>query len=131
MGRVLDHEKVSVSVSFRLSVSPMVEFRLHRCDKIDLETGEIKPLEARPTYGTAQKMRAAISHQFGREYDRGNQPWSENPLKPGTFMGNPSLSSVVSQYMVSLRRTKVGFTTCGSSQLISNNSVLRFGTAKW
>ncbi|KAI0324841.1 hypothetical protein GY45DRAFT_1349214 [Cubamyces sp. BRFM 1775] len=52
-------------------------------------------------------MRAAISHKYGREYKLGTQPWTENPHKPGTFSRNPSLSVVVSQYMVSLRRRKV------------------------
>ncbi|KAH9858619.1 hypothetical protein C2E23DRAFT_864500 [Lenzites betulinus] len=52
-------------------------------------------------------MRAAISHKFGREFKMGAQVWAENVLEPGTFFGNPSLSPVVSQYMVSLRRRKV------------------------
>ncbi|KAI0327609.1 hypothetical protein GY45DRAFT_1347652 [Cubamyces sp. BRFM 1775] len=52
-------------------------------------------------------MRAAISHKYGREYKLGTQPWTENPHAPGTYRGNPSLSVVVSQYMVSLRRRKV------------------------
>lgn len=54
-------------------------------------------------------MRAAISHKFGRDFGLGTQPWAENPLKPGEFVGNPSLSVVVSQYMISLRRRKVSF----------------------
>ncbi|OSD07467.1 hypothetical protein PYCCODRAFT_1358583, partial [Trametes coccinea BRFM310] len=58
------------------------------------------------TYARAQKMRAAISHKFGREYKLGVQPWTENALVPGTFAGNPSISVTVSQYMVSLRRRK-------------------------
>ncbi|TDL13834.1 hypothetical protein BD410DRAFT_817264 [Rickenella mellea] len=52
-------------------------------------------------------MRAAISHKFGRDYTLGAQPWTENPSIPGTWMGNPSLSVKVSQYMVSLHRRKV------------------------
>ncbi|KAI0771694.1 hypothetical protein BD413DRAFT_625401 [Trametes elegans] len=52
-------------------------------------------------------MRAAISHKYGREYKLGTQVWLENTLQPGTFSGNPSLSPVVSQYMISLRRRKV------------------------
>ena len=53
-------------------------------------------------------MRAAISHKFGRDFELGTRPWVENPLKPGEFVGNPSLSVSVSQYMISLRRRKVG-----------------------
>lgn len=109
------------------SVPPLVLFLLSlisacrlslRCDKIDLETGELRPLDRRPGYGTAQKMRAAMSHKFGRDYNRGHQAWGMNPLQANAFIGNPSLSAKVSQYMVSLRRTKVisfvvwSLTTC-------------------
>ncbi|KAJ3530099.1 hypothetical protein NM688_g7757 [Phlebia brevispora] len=73
---------------------------MDKCDKIDLVTGEITPLAARPGYGTAQKMRASMSHKFGREYGRGNQVWCESPVQPGTYIGNPSLSTTVSQYMI-------------------------------
>lgn len=48
-----------------------------------------------------------MSHKFGREFGLGTTVWMENPLKLGTFIGNPSLSMTVSQYMVSLRRRKV------------------------
>jgi hypothetical protein len=61
----------------------------------------------RATYNNAQKMRAAISHKFGRDHGLGTQPWMENPGCPGKFIGNPSLSVTVSQYMISLRRRKV------------------------
>ncbi|KDQ61321.1 hypothetical protein JAAARDRAFT_32330 [Jaapia argillacea MUCL 33604] len=44
---------------------------------------------------------------FSREFGRGVQPWMENLLLPGKFIGNPSLSVVVSQYMTSLRRRRV------------------------
>ncbi|KAG1719996.1 hypothetical protein EDB19DRAFT_1647523, partial [Suillus lakei] len=59
------------------------------------------------TYNNAQKMRAAISHKFGRDYGLGTQPWMENPAYPERFIGNPSLSVAVLQYMISLRRRKV------------------------
>jgi hypothetical protein len=65
----------------------------------------------RATYNNAQKMRAAISHKFGRDYGLGTQPWMENPVHPGKFVGNPSLSVTVSQYMISLRRRKVSLQT--------------------
>ncbi|KAG1846025.1 hypothetical protein F4604DRAFT_1884214 [Suillus subluteus] len=47
------------------------------------------------TYNNAQKMRAAISHKFRRDYGLGTQPWMENPVYPGKFVGNPSLSVTV------------------------------------
>jgi hypothetical protein len=43
-----------------------------RCDENDIWTGKAKdPSVPRATYGTAQKMRAAISHKFGRDYQLG------------------------------------------------------------
>ncbi|KLO16413.1 hypothetical protein SCHPADRAFT_914068 [Schizopora paradoxa] len=51
-------------------------------------------------------MRAAVSSRFQREYDRGTSAWAENPAMPGKFLGNPSQSNRVTQYMVSLRRGK-------------------------
>ncbi|KAJ7683605.1 hypothetical protein B0H14DRAFT_3101642 [Mycena olivaceomarginata] len=51
-------------------------------------------------------MRAAMSHKFSRDYELGTQEWQANPLIPGQFYGNPSISTVVSQYMISLRRNK-------------------------
>jgi hypothetical protein len=54
-------------------------------------------------------MRAAMSHKFGRELERGTVPWTEHPVQPGKYVGNPSLSPKVSQYMVSLQRRKVWF----------------------
>ncbi|EPT03529.1 hypothetical protein FOMPIDRAFT_1116000, partial [Fomitopsis schrenkii] len=57
-------------------------------------------------YATAQKMRAAISHKFARDFGFGDQPWTATPKKD-VYIGNPSLSVTVSQYMVSLQRRKV------------------------
>ncbi len=54
----------------------------------------------------AQKMRAAMTHKFGRDYQLGTQAWQEHPVT-GKYVGNPSLSVVLSQYMVSLRRRNV------------------------
>ncbi|CDO74434.1 hypothetical protein BN946_scf184831.g1 [Trametes cinnabarina] len=79
-----------------------------QADDIDICTGKPKdPSIPRVTYARAQKMRAAVSHKFGREFKLGTQPWAESALIPGTYLGNPSLSVLVSQYMVSLRRRKV------------------------
>ena len=52
-------------------------------------------------------MRAAMTHQFGREFGLGSQSWGGSEVNPGRYLGNPSLSTVVSQYMISLRRKKV------------------------
>lgn len=87
-------------------VSP--SFYGFRCDENDISTGKAKdPSVPRARYATAQKMRAAISHVCGRQFGLGTAEWRENPLEPGQYLGNPSLSSTVSQYMISLRRRKV------------------------
>ena len=79
-----------------------------RCDDIDISTSKKKPLGYEPaTYSHAQKMRAAMTHQFGREFNLGMQSWTESQVNPGKYLGNPSLSTIVSQYMISLRRKKV------------------------
>lgn len=55
----------------------------------------------------AMKMRAAMTHKFGRDFGLGTQPWMEHPMKADHFLGNPSISTTVTQYMVSLNRRKV------------------------
>ncbi|KAG2103017.1 hypothetical protein BD769DRAFT_1676464 [Suillus cothurnatus] len=57
---------------------------MDKCDENDIRTGKPKLLTMpRATYNNAQKMRAAISHKFGRDYGLGTQPWMENPVHPG------------------------------------------------
>ncbi|KIM76266.1 hypothetical protein PILCRDRAFT_49609, partial [Piloderma croceum F 1598] len=86
----------------------IAEWIMEKCDEEDIWTGKAKdPNIARVNYGTAQKMHAAISHKFGCDFGLSTQPWAENPLKPGEFVRNPSLSVVVSQYMISLHCRKV------------------------
>ncbi|KAJ7814703.1 DNA breaking-rejoining enzyme [Mycena olivaceomarginata] len=50
-------------------------------------------------------MRAAASWNFGQVDDQGNVPWRKSDL--GVWMGNPSVSPLVSRYMTSLKRRKV------------------------
>ena len=83
--------------------------KLGRSDELDIVTACPKdPSVPRVTYSTAQKMRAAISHKFSREYGLGMESWTVSPTEPGKWHGNPSLLNVVSQYMISLHRQKVG-----------------------
>ena len=103
MDRTLDHAQVG-SVDLHVVFAHVSV----RCDKTSVWTGKAKlPDDPRSTYGTAQKMQAAISHKFGCDYGLGTQQWMEHPTIPGKFIGNPSLSVVVSQYMVSLHWHKV------------------------
>jgi hypothetical protein len=105
LDRPLDHEQVGF---FRLFCGVDFFTNKYRCDDSDIKTGKPKdPGIARATYSTAQKMRAAMSHKFSRDYELGTQEWQENLLVPGQFYGNPSISTAVSQYMISLRRNKV------------------------
>lgn len=81
---------------------------------MSIYTDKPKPLGEEPsTYSHAQKMRAAMTHYFGRELNIGSGDWTESEVHPGRFRGNPSLSTVVGQYMISLRRKKVS-TICPS-----------------
>ncbi|KAF7980505.1 hypothetical protein HWV62_38014 [Athelia sp. TMB] len=74
---------------------------MDKCDEIDPETQKPKPLATtRAKYAHAQKMRASMSHKFGRDLGLGTAPWIPHPVTPGRFVGNPSLSPKVSQYMV-------------------------------
>lgn len=51
-------------------------------------------------------MRAAVSYGFGRVHGCGNIPWRKSELT-NNWIGNPSVSELVSTYMLSLRRRKV------------------------
>ena len=60
--------------------------------------------QVRATFGTALKMRASMSHAFTRVYGIGAVPWQRSI--DGRMVGNPSMSEMVSRYIVSLRRRK-------------------------
>ena len=47
-----------------------------------------------------------MTYAFGRLHGLGTLPWHLNEVT-GAMMGNPSVSDIVSSYMVSLRRRKV------------------------
>jgi len=78
----------------------------HRCDELHLNGEKRLPTEVRATYGTAQKMRASMTYAFGRIHGLGSMHWQQSPVGEG-MVGNPSVSEVVSRYMLSLRRRKV------------------------
>ncbi|KIK44642.1 hypothetical protein CY34DRAFT_79449, partial [Suillus luteus UH-Slu-Lm8-n1] len=76
---------------------------MDKCEENDIWTRKVKDLSVpRAIYGTAQKMCAAISHKFSRDYQLGTQPWLEHPAMPGKFIRNPSLSVTISQYIWSV-----------------------------
>ena len=77
-----------------------------RCDEIMLD-GSPKPVGAvRSRYTHAQKMRASMTHIFGRDLGQGNQCWTKDE-RTDRMKGNPSVSPQLASYMVSLRNRKV------------------------
>lgn len=79
---------------------------MNHCDEYSIN-GQLKPqFEERASYGYAQKMRAAATYLYARLLQLGSVPWHKSELT-GNMVGNPSISEVVSTYMLSLRRRKV------------------------
>ncbi|KAJ7218982.1 DNA breaking-rejoining enzyme [Mycena haematopus] len=88
---------------------------MSNCDVIDVAGNPIPSSQEVPTYAHAQKMRAAMTYAFGRVHRLGSTPWQESS-STGHMLGNPSVSEIVSSYMVSLRRRKV---KAGETQISS------------
>ena len=78
----------------------------HRCDELNLNGSHRPSEEVRATYGTAQKMRASMTYAFGRVHGLGSMHWQPSQVD-GSMIGNPSVSEMVSRYMLSLHRRKV------------------------
>ncbi|KAJ3925352.1 MAG: hypothetical protein NXY57DRAFT_907198, partial [Lentinula lateritia] len=76
------------------------------CDSINLDGSIKNPNEVRNGYTHAQKIRAAFTYGFNRIAGLGLATWERSEVT-GQMKGNPSVSSLVSSYMVSLRRRKV------------------------
>ncbi|KAJ7888301.1 hypothetical protein B0H13DRAFT_1627146, partial [Mycena leptocephala] len=76
------------------------------CDIIDVDGKPIPPLQVQSSYGTAQKMRAALSYTFGTVHGHGRTPWHKSETS-GQWVGNPSISNLVGDYLPSLRRRKM------------------------
>ncbi|KII83177.1 hypothetical protein PLICRDRAFT_77947, partial [Plicaturopsis crispa FD-325 SS-3] len=75
------------------------------CDEINLD-GTPKPhTQSRSSYSHAQKMRASATYAFGRIHGLGILPWHQNDA--GRMVGNPSVSTTVSSFMLSLHRRKI------------------------
>ncbi|TRM67998.1 hypothetical protein BD626DRAFT_564873 [Schizophyllum amplum] len=82
-------------------------FIMQECDGLDFKTGLEKPAKQRRSgFTTAQKMRAALTHLFGITFALGNIEWHRDAAT-GRMVGNPSISSLVSRYMIGLQRRKV------------------------
>ena len=69
MDCTLDHAQVG-SVDLHVVFAHVSD----RCNETSVWMGKAKlPDDPHLTYGTAQKMRAAISHKFGHDYGLGTQ----------------------------------------------------------
>ncbi|KAF9471372.1 hypothetical protein BDN70DRAFT_786648, partial [Pholiota conissans] len=78
----------------------------NRCDEILLDgSNRPKPGPKPQTYSHAQKIRAAMTHIFGRIFNLGRTVWYRDE-NSGRMRGNPSCSERVASYMISLRRRK-------------------------
>ncbi|KAH9009450.1 hypothetical protein EDB84DRAFT_1658745 [Lactarius hengduanensis] len=75
-----------------------------QCDELNLDGTKRPSNEVRATYGTAQKMRASMTYAFGRLHGLGSRDW--HCSEGGSMVGNPSVSEMVSRYMLSLHRRK-------------------------
>ncbi|KAF8214520.1 DNA breaking-rejoining enzyme, partial [Mycena galopus ATCC 62051] len=73
-----------------------------RCDTVDINNIPVPKNKQILSYGTVQKMRAAITYYFGTFLGRGQTPWNAE-----TKVGNPCMSNIVADYFPSLRRRKV------------------------
>ncbi|KAJ3926790.1 MAG: DNA breaking-rejoining enzyme [Lentinula lateritia] len=95
-------------------VSEKTSQEYSRCDLIKLNGTPV--LEERSTYTHAQKMRAAATFGFGKIHGLGMQAWHQSEVS-GKMLGNPSVSEMVSTYMLSLRRRKVSFQPARKGEL--------------
>ncbi|KAJ3840841.1 hypothetical protein F5878DRAFT_532814, partial [Lentinula raphanica] len=88
------------------SAEMIVAVIMDACDSINLDGTAKDPSEIRNGYTHAQKIRAAFTYGFNRIAGLGMATWERSEIT-GLMKGNPSVSSLVSSYMVSLRRRKV------------------------
>lgn len=73
--------------------------------------------EPQKSYSYAQKLRASTTYGF-RKGGRGKVPWDR-----ATASGNPSISDVVSSYMLGLRKRKVCFIFNDAKLLRTDKSI--------
>ncbi|KAF8234171.1 hypothetical protein L208DRAFT_1111973, partial [Tricholoma matsutake] len=76
------------------------------CDELQLDGNPKPSTTICGTYSHAQKMCASMTYMFGHIYGLGSLPWHKNEIT-GKMVGNPSVSQMVSSYMLSLRLQKV------------------------
>ena len=104
-------------------------YNCYRCDEVNLD-GSQKPYgQERSSYSYAQKMRASMTYAFARVQKLGALPWHQSEVT-GRWVGNPSVSDIVSTYMLSLRRRKVKWGITYAIYLLSTFYFFRFKQVK-
>ncbi|KAF8194610.1 hypothetical protein BJ912DRAFT_847728, partial [Pholiota molesta] len=94
------------------------------CDELQID-GTLKPGGGPVgTYSHAQKIRAAMTHTFGRVYELGSVAWHQDE-STGRWRGNPSVSQQVSLYMISLRNRKARAGEVATSARAITTDVIR------
>ncbi|KIM35214.1 hypothetical protein M413DRAFT_79592 [Hebeloma cylindrosporum] len=83
----------------------IISWIMNECDEIMLDGSDKAPEVVCSTYSHAQKMRASMTHVFGPDLRLGNERWHKSETT-GNMTGNPSVSTVLASYMVSLRNRK-------------------------
>ncbi|KAL1673681.1 DNA breaking-rejoining enzyme, partial [Schizophyllum commune] len=96
-----------------------------RCDNVNFRDSKPKPASQRRSgYGHAQKIRAATTNLFGVKYGLGSMEWHKDP-STGRFVGNPSISPMVSRYMLGLQRRKAQAGEAPTSARAITSAVMR------
>ncbi|KAK0218991.1 hypothetical protein IW262DRAFT_1298095 [Armillaria fumosa] len=79
----------------------IVGFIMSKCDDTDMCNTNKGPRDVQRSYSHAQKLCAGLTYGF-RKSGRGKDHWNEHMAS-----GNPSISDLVSSYMLSLHKRKV------------------------
>ncbi|KAF8706311.1 hypothetical protein AX14_013801 [Amanita brunnescens Koide BX004] len=122
------HPNVERDAVFAPSISPktptwICSWIMEHCDTIKIDGTPKDPGEYRRSYTWAMKMRSAMTYGFGRLYERGRTHWTSTDGINWT--GNPSISTIVSRYMVALRKRKhqSGENTTMSSRAVTAQDI--------
>ncbi|KAK0191776.1 hypothetical protein F5146DRAFT_906910, partial [Armillaria mellea] len=89
------------------------------CDNVDMHDVPKAPGEVRSSWSHAQKLRAGITWGFKTVGKHGTECWSDQAT------GNPSVSDLVSTYMVSLCRQKAALSETPTSSRAITPDVLQ------
>lgn len=104
----MDHGSVSHSFWWNDTLRNLLVsyLNIYSCDTIRIDGTPRAPDEEHRSYSFAMKMRSSMTYGFGRLCERGRTHWSQS-TDGVTWTGNPSMSVLVSRYMVALRKRKV------------------------